>query len=306
MSDGHDLRLERRLRTAASAFPYPQTPPIQAAVQRRLARAAPRPRPDLWRRAAMVALVLLLMLATLLAVPTVRAAIARLLRVGAMTIFIAETEGDLARPPQTAAPAAPIAEPSALPGARPAATGGARPGAGMAPPPVPDIALATPTVATAAPTPGLQGPMTLLEAQAAVGFPLRLPAAGSDLGAPDEIYIQLLDEANDHWLAILVWNEPPGAARPRLTIYQMNVPDYGLKWVAAENLLPTGVNGEPAYWVEGQHLLQIPLWGGRLHERLSSSVLLWTDGELTYRLEGAPSAEEAVRLAETLSPAPEE
>ena len=60
------------------------------------------------------------------------------------------------------------------------------------------------------------------------------------------------------------------------------------------------VNGLPAFGLTGPHQLQLlgnPTAPPRL---VTNTVLIWTDGDMTYRLEGDFTLEEAVRLAESL------
>ena len=53
----------------------------------------------------------------------------------------------------------------------------------------------------------------------------------------------------------------------------------------------------PGIWIHGRpHVVRLP--GGP--PRLAANTLLWNHGQLTLRLEGAPSLEQAVAIAETL------
>ena len=299
-----ELEWDRRLEEIASAFPYPDTPAIHAAVQQRLSALNKDHRPVAstewnvqWRRLAQVALVLLLVLTALLAVPTVRAALAQLLRIGAITIFVGETEEGLEPSPEPAVAVLPTKRASSEPGL----------GTGLTPTAVPDISLSTPTrlpipTATITRAP-LHGPLTLPEAEEAVSFIIRLPDAATGLGPPDEIYLEYPSDLDSLKAIILVWLNPQGLEIPRLVLYQIGVPEYGIKEVSGESLRESEVNDELAYWIEGAHLLQIPDGNGNVETRLVGNVLIWTEGRLTYRLEGAPSLVEAVRIAESLEPA---
>jgi hypothetical protein len=65
----------------------------------------------------------------------------------------------------------------------------------------------------------------------------------------------------------------------------------------------TTVNGERAVWTEGVHLLVLRAAGGEmefLQFFVNGNVLIWTVGEVTYRLEGTFTLEEAVALGESL------
>lgn len=259
---GQDSQWEYGLQKAASAFPYPQTPPLHTAVQAQLhaARSHPsplptNPHPHPRRGLALAALLALLALAAMLSVPAVRAALGRILQIGAVTIFVGETAGELEHPP-TAAPAT-----------------------------------------SPAPTP--EGTMTLEQARAAALFPIWLPDATVNLGAPDTIDLQQHADAGMQ-IIILTWFDPPQIETGRLVLYQINVVEYAYKMLPRDSLVETTVHTRPAFWITGEHLLQIPDFSGNMQERLVGDVLIWTDGELTFRLEGAPTLEDAVRIAESL------
>lgn len=287
---------ERRLQEVAGSFQYPTTPDISAAVHKQLVSRttanAPRWTPER-RRLAMAVLLALFMLATLLAVPTVRAAIARFLQVGAITIFVGETEAETM----------PSAVPAVLPTKQSTPT---TTSALSLPTPaaVPDIMLVTPQTATPIVTrgPELEGPLTLKEAAEAVDFEIRLPDASTALGSPDEVYLEHPAGQESLAAVILVWSNPRRLETTRLTLYQIGVPQYAMKVVSRESLIESKVNGQPAYWIEGEHLLQLPDANGHAQTRLGGSVLLWTEGNMTYRLEGAPSVGHAVAIAQSLQP----
>jgi hypothetical protein len=102
---------------------------------------------------------------------------------------------------------------------------------------------------------------------------------------------------------IFVWLNPQVLETPRLVLYQIGVSNYGIKAASRDSLRESEVNGRLAYWIEGEHLLQIPDGNGDVEARLVGNVLIWTEGKLTYRLEGAPSIGDAVHIAESLEPA---
>jgi hypothetical protein len=81
-----DPQWEARLQETARAFPYPPTPDIAGAVRRRL---EPRPPQLAARRRILLtaAVIILVTLCGLLAVPEVRAAILEVIRIGVITIF---------------------------------------------------------------------------------------------------------------------------------------------------------------------------------------------------------------------------
>jgi hypothetical protein len=271
MSADHDNdRIAELLREEAGAFAYPPTPDIAARLSGR--REPPPARRPLLRRLAPLALVAALILAATLAVPDVRAAALRLLQIGAVRVRVEPA------PPPTALPAA----------------GTIAPAQSAAPAPAPP---ASPALG-----PGLSGATTLAEAVRRVDFPVRLPTFPEGLGPPDRVFLQNLDGD----ALILVWLDPASLDTPLLSLHALTSEAFALKTVfgdETERLAEPEVGGRPALWVRGPHLLQVGRDGGadlapvRLVE---GNTLIWTVGELTYRLECDLPLEEALRVAESL------
>ena len=69
-------------------------------------------------------------------------------------------------------------------------------------------------------------------------------------------------------------------------------------------VMPARVHGEPAWWVAGgDHFFFYRDAQGHIVDstlRLASPTLIWEEGGVTYRVEGAPSLAEAARVAESL------
>jgi hypothetical protein len=147
-TDDPDPILEQRLRDAGRAFDYPPTPDIAATVRSRLTKS-PRPLPS--RRLLWAALIIAILLAGLMAVPEVRAAVLKFLRIGSVTIFQSE-------PTPTTTP-----------------TGA------FAPAPTPTLIFALQR---------LSGKVTLTEARQQFGYPIKFPTYPTDLGEPDAAFLQ--------------------------------------------------------------------------------------------------------------------
>lgn len=259
-----DTEWEIRIQALAAALPFPSTPDIAGAVRQKAAASPGR----VWAPRLVWAILLLLLAAGLLAAPQVRAAVLRVLQIGAVTIFEAESAGT-AVPPTTEQPA------TTLPAIIPTAT-------------VP----AWPTLSLT----GIATEMTLAEAQTAVPFPLAWPAYPEDLGEPDHIYVQ--DPAWPRAL-ILAWQEPGDPAQRRLVLYAIRGQDYAFK--QAEMMQSVLVNGREAAWVSGPHVLYLQDGQAQTGQFIGGNVLLWsTPLGITYRLEGAESLAEAIRIAESL------
>lgn len=143
---------------------------------------------------------------------------------------------------------------------------------------------------------GLAAEVSLAEAQTAVPDGLYLPIYPADLGEPDVVYL-----AETDWppTVVFVWQEPTDASQIRVALYQIGAERFAYK--GAPVIAETTVNGQWAIWLEGPH--QFRLADGRWQEWqfIESNVLIWWAREgLTFRLEGADSLTEAVRIAESL------
>jgi hypothetical protein len=257
---------EAHVQDTARTLHFPPTPDLAGAVNRRLRvpqkqRIAPR---LLWKSAA----VGLLVLAALFAVPPVRAAIVQILRVGAITIFTVEPTPF----PTTAATSQPSVN---------AAT-----------------SLSAPTATPLRSVLDLYGETTLEDARQRVDFPLRLPAHSEQIRPPDKVFVQDLGGS----VVIMVWLDPDQPHQSRLSLHQFGPGTF------AEKLQPrfvreTTVNGQRAVWARGPHLLQV--WDkdrAEISQRrlVNGHVLIWQEGEVTYRIESTLQLDEAVQVAESL------
>jgi hypothetical protein len=149
----------------------------------------------------------------------------------------------------------------------------------------------------------LAGETTLADVSTNVTFDVLLPAYPADLGSPDLVYLQQVEAAEfDEQVVILTWLDPAAPDETRLSLYQIAVPFYGIKQATLEVIRETRVNGQPAFWVEGPHRLQRQDGDYQEWFFVPGNVLIWTDGQMTYRLESGLSLEEAIRIAESLAP----
>ncbi len=277
-------QLETRLRQAANSFAYPATPGLAGAVRRRLEHAQTRSA-RLWRRVAWGVVMALVILAGLMAVPQVRAAVFEILRIGAVRIVPVA-------PTPTLTPAAPaLAFTGVAPVTTPLSTVSPRfdGGAPAAPSPSP-----TPLLSVL----DLAGETTLAEARAKAGFPIRLPTSPSDLGAPDRVFLQDLGGP----VVVLVWMDSAAPNRVRMSLHELGPGTFAEK-IQPPVVQETTVNGQPAVWTEGPYLLQF-LRGGQViydtRRLVEGHTLVWTEGDVTYRLENDLSLDEAVRIATSL------
>jgi hypothetical protein len=245
MNDVTNEQWELKVQATAVTFPYPPTPDLTDGVRARLSvrqQVAPR------RSLAWAIGLLLLLAAALFSVPQVRATVAEMFRLGAITFVV--------RPEAAAAPTA-----------------------NATLPPLTDSILASLT------------PLSLTEARAHLAAPLRLPTYPADLGLPDDVYAS-------GETAVFLWRDPQQPAAVRLSLYQIEVEDFATK--AVEMVQATAVNGREAFWLAGPHFFRLA--DGRYEAWLfvEGHVLIWWEGDVTYRLEGAASLDEAIRIAESL------
>jgi hypothetical protein len=260
----------KQLTQAGRNFIYPPTPDIAARVMQQLdhpLRARSR-----WRRGAAWATgLLILVLAILLAVPPVRAQILDFLQFGAIRIFLSTpTPTPTILPTQTAIPGTLTPAPSLTP---------------------------SPTASLL----DLGGETTLAQAQQKTNFPILLPGYPADLGPPDKVYFQDLGGPT----VILVWLQPGEPAQVRMSLIEFG-PDSLANKYFSDKISGTTVNGENALWLQGNHALVLQDRNdsaGSIELMVNANVLLWTEGDITYRLEARLSLDEARRVAESLKPA---
>jgi hypothetical protein len=133
-------------------------------------------------------------------------------------------------------------------------------------------------------------PVTLAEARRRAGFELLLPD-----GPAQVFYDASIPAVTFHFL-------DRGAD---LTEFRGEATPYVQKSAGPGTTVePIQVNGRPGFWLEGErHRVVFRDARGRvLESRAAGNVLLWEQGELTLRLEGARTKAEALRIAGTLRP----
>lgn len=136
------------------------------------------------------------------------------------------------------------------------------------------------------------GRTTLTKAQAQTPFSLRLPPA---YGAPDDVFLQQIsDPGIAGAIVIMVWRAPTP-----LQLHQIGADSYGLKGASVDAVAQTMVNGRTAFWIEGGHRI---LLGDGQSYTVAENVLIWTEGDVTYRLQSMLTLEEAVQIAASLEP----
>jgi hypothetical protein len=256
MNENPSEEWEARLQRMARNLPYPPTPNLVGLLRSRLTKE-PSPKTSRPWRLVWATVILVAVLAGLMTVPQVRAAVLRVLHLGAVEIIVDTTPTPLpaARTPEPASPT-PLASASVL---------------------------------------DLAGVTTLAEAQAQVDFPIRLPTHPPNLGPPDGVFAQNLGGP----VVVLVWLDSERPDRVRLSLHQLGPGAFVWK-IAPEVVQETTVNGQRALWTSGPYMLVTRRGDLEQHRLVEGHVLIWTEGEITYRMETDLTLEETVRSAESL------
>jgi hypothetical protein len=144
----------------------------------------------------------------------------------------------------------------------------------------------------------MAGEMTLEEAQVQVNYPILLPSYPDDLGRPDRIFVQDADGP----MTIMVWLDPQNAGEVQMSLHFLPPNSWAIKKVQPTTIDETQVHGNYAIWTVGPYPLRYRNGDLEYTRMIDGHVLIWQDGDITYRLETDLSLEDAVRIAESLEP----
>ena len=167
------------------------------------------------------------------------------------------------------------------------------------------VDLASPVVpaSTATPAPtlipsllDLAGRVSLEEARDLVDFPVRLPSYPPGLGDPDLVLVQKLGDE----MLVLIWLDPAKPDQVALSLHAFGPLSFAGEKSPPRLIEQTEVNGNPAVWAVGPYVLRLTNGDLDLRRLVNGNVLIWQEGEITYRLESSLPLEEAVRVAESL------
>jgi len=257
----------KQLLSISKGLDYPRTPDIAGAVMTRL-RGATRPR-FISRRLVWSLTVILILFSSLMLIPPARAAIIEFIQIGVVRIFRAEPT-PLAPPNQEI--------PSTV---------------------VPVTATPVPTSQPLIPIlENLAGEMTLDEAQKAVNYPILLPSYPPDVGKPDRIFVQNADGK----MTVLVWLDPQHPDQILMSLHFLPAGSWAIKKIEPTHIQETTVNSQRAIWAIGPYPLRLSNGDLDFVRLIDGHVLIWEQGDITYRLETDLSLEEAVKIAESLQP----
>jgi hypothetical protein len=255
----NDAAWEARAAQTAKGLAFPPTPNLAGQLGARriaaLVQSHRERRAQQVRRLTFAAIVLIGLSLALLSVPSVQAALVRLLRLGSVTIVLVPT------PMPTLTPTTPSTPP---------------------PPPLSSVL-------------DLSGETTLAQARASVSFSITLPTYPANLGPPDAMFVQDLGDET----VMLVWRDSTSPNRVRLAL-QLLGPNAFVFKMQPRKVADARVNGQPALWAVGEYMLRTRIGDPELRRLITGSVLIWKEGNITYRLETDLPMEDAVKIAESL------
>jgi hypothetical protein len=259
---------EKRLALISKGFDFPRTPDIAGSVMTRL-RPSTRPR-FLARRMAWALTIGLILFSSLLLIPPVRAAFIEYIQIGIVRIF---------RGTSTPPPVPFEGSPSTM---------------------IPLTATPGPTFPALIPIlEDIAGEVTLAEAQQTLDFPILLPSYPPGVGRPDRVFVQ--DAGGE--MAILVWLDLRGQpGQVLMSLHFIPAGSWAIDKANPEIIQETEVNGQRAIWAVGPYPLLLYSGGLEFMRLIDGHVLIWTHGDITYRLETDMSLEEALKVAESLQP----
>jgi hypothetical protein len=157
--------------------------------------------------------------------------------------------------------------------------------------------------------PELGEPVSLDDARSRVTFSLRVPTLAS-LGQSDLVYLAIPPAGG---AVTLLYGERSGFPAASATGIGLIVTQFraDIAPESFEKLIDSGVrvtaarvDGVDAWWVAGgEHFFFYRDAQGQVVAstlRLAGDTLIWEEGGVTYRVEGAPSLAQAIRVAESL------
>ena len=260
--------IENRLHSIASGMEYPPTPNIAGSVGVSL-RPSTRSR-FISRKLAWSLTIMMVLLSSLMLIPTARAAIIEFIQLGVVRIFPQPTESPLGE-------------------------------IGTATPEVISPLTATPDAALPSLIPffdNIAGETELVNAQERAPYPILLPTYPSDLGLPNHVFVQDVEGV----MTILVWVDTLQPEHVTMSLHFIPNGSWAINKFGPAVLQETDVNGQRAIWAEGPYPLFLRNGDIQVMRLIDGHVLIWTDGDITYRLETDLSLEEATQIAESLEP----
>ena len=105
-------------------------------------------------------------------------------------------------------------------------------------------------------------------------------------------------------MTILVWLDPQQPDQVKMSLHFIPEGSWAVEKFSPRAIDETRVNGNPAVWALGPYPMMLQNGDMKVWRLVNGHVLIWENGEVTYRLETDLSMEEAVKIAESLEPIP--
>src|SRR5215210_754852 len=210
MSELERELFEQQLISIAKGLDYPRTPDIAGSVMARI-RPSTRLR-FISRKLAWSLAVILVLISSLLSIPSARAAILEFIQIGIVRIFPRSVK-------PTMQPTVDVIRP----------------------------ATATPSLPSSTLIPELSriaGKTDLVDAQQTANYPILLPAYPPNLGQPDHVFVQDAEGT----MVILVWLDPQQPEDVLMSLHFVPSKSWAVRKVEPMIIQETNVNGRRAIW----------------------------------------------------------
>ena len=264
----NEMEFENKLRAITNGMEYPRTPDIAGSVTTRLDKAT---RSRFSSKAVAWSLTIILVLfSSLMLIPPARAAILEFIQIGAVRIF-----------PQPIQPTVEAIRTATPISSTPLVTTSTVPASNL----IPILNQ-------------MAGKTTLAAAQKKVEFPILLPKYPSDLGQPDDVYVQDVDGN----MVVLVWLDPQHPGKVLMSLHFIPSNSWVITKMGPTIIQETQVNGQRAVWTVGPYPVILQNGDVEFTRLIEGHVLIWADQNITYRLETDLSLDEALKIAESLKP----
>ena len=103
-------------------------------------------------------------------------------------------------------------------------------------------------------------------------------------------------------MLFLVWTDPQHPDQVRLSLHAIGPGSWAVTKMGPVVIDQTQVNGREALWAEGPYPLRLTNGDLDFRRLVDGHVLIWEQDNLTYRLESDLDMDEAIKVAESLTP----
>src|SRR5512134_215319 len=103
-------------------------------------------------------------------------------------------------------------------------------------------------------------------------------------------------------MTILIWIDPQQPRRVSMSLHIIPPTSWAVDKMDPARIEETTVKGQRAIWAVGPYPIRFSNGNLDYVRLIDGHVLIWTDGETTYRLETGLDLEEALKVAESLEP----